>query len=251
MPGSSTGLIRGGVAWNEVCLHRGRGAGERCAIFLSQDATSTARWDFRVQVFFDEGSIDIGAFQCEPPGIGVLPSRLVAIANCPGAIGWSVSAHCEDVNETADCWLASSPDSSGGDIGVTVVRGGSRDPNAIRGFVDGHAVQAPVQLSGPGAQLWQIEGDLQEIAAANQGTVVMLFDQAVAPALNDAPIYSKHLGQNGVNDPSDGSHYLYNPDEHFGRTIKFALWIAVSSTGGLFTQDVNHHVDFHMDVSVP
>src|ERR1700676_1250178 len=105
---ASRGLLTGGSQWSEVALVKNReGVGDSVGIFLSQDADSDAHWRFRVRVQTgsDGGSVDMGDFECESPQEGVLPSRLVAIAYCPGAISWAVSANTPDATERADAWL--------------------------------------------------------------------------------------------------------------------------------------------------
>jgi len=249
---STHGLLAGGVQWSEVMLSKPDNVGDTCSIFLSQEATSDASWRFIVRALFEEGAVTMGDFECDRPQQGVLPSRLVAVANAPGAIGWAVSANTPNANERAACWLSTSQNSAGAAAGLTVIRNGPRNETAKRIWTDGAGVTGvpPIKILGQGNQLWRIEGDFQEINAAG-GTVVMLFDSVLAPNPGAAFIYSKHLGQNAAGDPSDGSHYVYEGDRRYGRPIANGLWLATSTTGGLFTPDAAHHVDWHLVSSPP
>jgi hypothetical protein len=226
--------------------------GDTCSIYLSQEATSQASWRFIVRALFDEGAVTMGDFEAEPPGPGVIPSRLVAVANAPGAIGWAISANTPGSNERAAAWLASNRCSQGSAPGVTVIRNGPRNPTARRILTDGHGVNggAPLKLLDIGNQLWRIEGDLQQVGVA-AGTVVMLFDQKLMPVVGDAPIFSQLVGQEGIGTPSSPAHYEYEGDRRYGRPVTASLWLATSTGGGLFTPDPARSVDFHLVSSPP
>ncbi len=93
-------------------------SGEGLSIFFSQNGDSTARYRVLVKARIDVGLYDIGEFYISPPLATPLrpgrPSRAVAMAVCPGAIGWSVHVSAvpdeegEIPPETADILLASS-----------------------------------------------------------------------------------------------------------------------------------------------
>lgn len=92
-------------------------SGEGLAIFCSQDGNAACRWRVLVKARIDQGLYDMGEFYISPPIVAAAPagrlSRLVAIAVCPGAIGWSVEMSAvkgaEAIPyETADIILASS-----------------------------------------------------------------------------------------------------------------------------------------------
>jgi hypothetical protein len=69
-------------------------AGEGLSIYLSQSSDAQARWNFEVYAKLDSGeNYYVGQFDTTNPG-GTTPpgkpTRLVAIAVCPGATSWSV-----------------------------------------------------------------------------------------------------------------------------------------------------------------
>jgi len=65
------------------------------AIALSQPKGSTARWKFSVRAQVPDGDFSIGEFTTSPPANNRL-SRIVAIANCPGAKSWTVLVNLAD-----------------------------------------------------------------------------------------------------------------------------------------------------------
>ena len=82
--------------------------GDSLSIHLTQAPGSAAVWVIRVDVHVAQGKFRLGQFSTLSPAAGASPSRTVAIANCPGAIGWSVQVSCVTPNEIAGCTLQSS-----------------------------------------------------------------------------------------------------------------------------------------------
>lgn len=70
-------------------------SGEGLAVFFSQDGESTARYRLQIKAVIDQGIYDIGECYVSPPIVSAAPpgrpSRMVAGAICPGAMGWRVS----------------------------------------------------------------------------------------------------------------------------------------------------------------
>ena len=250
---ASRGKLTGGVIWCSVVLNKDKGGiGDRCAVFLSQDANAglDAIWHFKVFVLTDQGSLCLGDFRTTPVGLaGELPSRLIATANCPGAIGWSISAQCDDVTQRADCWLSSAPDSSGGETGLTVISSGTRNPTSRRTFFDSTGVQVSGIVAPTHATLWSIEGTMSQAAVPGAQTFVMVFDQVAPPIAGAIPIWTKHLGQTAAGGPPDTTDYYWAPDH--GRPIINNLFVATSITPDVYTPDVAHTVSVHAAVTLP
>jgi len=82
--------------------------GDSLSIHLSQQAQSAAVWTIAVDVHLAQGKFRLGAFTTITPLAGATPSRTVAIATCPGAIGWSIQASCPTAAEIAGLTLQSS-----------------------------------------------------------------------------------------------------------------------------------------------
>lgn len=97
--------------------------GEGLGIFLSQDSLSTVRYVFDVKAKTDQGDLLVGSFVSSPPTATTprgQPSRLVAVASCPGAQTWSVEIQAllgsNAPAEYADVVLASSIAPFGGGL---------------------------------------------------------------------------------------------------------------------------------------
>lgn len=102
-------IIFGGGNFNDVILAKApQGVGDSLSIHLTQQGDSTALWTFLVDVHLAQGKFRLGQLTTLSPASGQPASRTVAIATCPGAIGWSVQATCPDANEIAGCTLDSS-----------------------------------------------------------------------------------------------------------------------------------------------
>jgi hypothetical protein len=82
--------IRGTVS-PRVELEGGK-VGDSVSIHLSEDPTSPALWLLRVYVKTVQGLFLLGEVITVPPNLGGPNVRTVAIASCPGAIGWQVEA---------------------------------------------------------------------------------------------------------------------------------------------------------------
>jgi hypothetical protein len=253
---ASRGKLTGGIGWREVVLNKDKaGIGDRCSVFLAQDATSANVWRILIYALTDQGALCMGEFHTTQLGLAnELPSRLVAVADCPGAIGWKISAHCEDHHERADAWIASSPLVAGGaNPGITVIRSGTSNPSSLRTFLNLTGVQVSPPISGRGATVWDLTGTMSEAAVAGAQTFVMVFDQAVAPVLGDIPIWTSHLGQTlvgaALSGPPDPSIYRWTPPT--GYPVVSVLWVATSTTPDTYTPDVAHTVSVHLTQSTP
>jgi hypothetical protein len=94
--------------------------GDSCSISLSQEANSAAVWTINVEVHLAQGKFRLGTFTTLSPLSGQPASRVVAVANCPGAIGWAVICTTTTAAEIAGLTLDSSK-CCGNTIGVEEV----------------------------------------------------------------------------------------------------------------------------------
>lgn len=250
--GASRGILQGGVGWREAVLAKAQGGiGDRCSIFLAQDATSENTWQIQIYAMTDDGSLRVGGMHTKQVGLaGELPSRLVATANVPGAIGWKISAHCADPLEKADVWIASNP-GSGGEPGLVVIESGTQNPTATRTNIDLVTTQVTGAgvLPPRGSTLWSVRGVLTSAQIAGAATYVCLFDQPTAPAGGDVPIWAQHIGLAVVGAAPDPSEYYYTAPR--GYAIKSALWLATSTDPDAYAADVAHLVTVNAVVSNP
>lgn len=82
--------------------------GDSLSIHLTQAAGSAAVWIVRVEVHVAQGKYRLGNFTTISPAAGATPSRTIALATCPGAIGWSLQVSCVTAGEIAGFTLQSS-----------------------------------------------------------------------------------------------------------------------------------------------
>jgi hypothetical protein len=83
--------------------------GDSLSVHLAQQGNSGAVWTLHVWVQIAQGWFHLGFITTTPPTVvGEDASRTVAIATCPGAIGWRVDAYCPTDDEIADLTLQSS-----------------------------------------------------------------------------------------------------------------------------------------------
>lgn len=117
-------IIFGGGQLNDVILAKAvQGVGDSLSIHLSEAGDSPNVWTFLVDVHLAQGKFRLGSFSTLTPLSGEPSSRTVALAYCPGAIGWSVQVSTPDNGENviAGVTLDSSTCCSGGVIGVEPV----------------------------------------------------------------------------------------------------------------------------------
>lgn len=79
--------ISGGVR-NDVVVHSG--PGDSLTIALSQAASSADVWTLTIEAEVSSIRVRLGSLTTRPPQAGDPPSRVVAIATCPGALRWWV-----------------------------------------------------------------------------------------------------------------------------------------------------------------
>lgn len=82
--------------------------GDSVSIHLTQAPGSVAVWNVRVDVHIAQGKYRLGNFTTISPAAGATPSRTIALATCPGAIGWSLQVSCVTAGEIAGFTLQSS-----------------------------------------------------------------------------------------------------------------------------------------------
>jgi len=78
-----------GRGQTSIVFECGEEIAEAISISLTQPSGSQSRWVFRVRVRTDEGLSLLGQFTTNPPSTGI-PTRIVALATCPGAREWQV-----------------------------------------------------------------------------------------------------------------------------------------------------------------
>lgn len=104
--------LRGGIPNRETLSHK-LDQGDSLAIALSESPTSVASWHIWVFARIDAGSFLLGELTTRPGN----PSRIVAIASCPGVREWTIEAQNPDPAAVADLFLQ---DGEGlGKFGVT------------------------------------------------------------------------------------------------------------------------------------
>jgi hypothetical protein len=83
--------IRSGISLPQDVLYEGDIGGEALAIFISEeDPTTVVRWLVKVYVHVAQGWFMLGFITTNTVATDSAPSRFVASASCPGAIGWMV-----------------------------------------------------------------------------------------------------------------------------------------------------------------
>jgi hypothetical protein len=253
----SLGNVQGGIV-SDVSLTE-KDIGDSLSIFLSQEATSRARWKIVVYVMTTQGRNIAGEFLCRAPGDrGEAPARLVATARIPGAIGWSVSASLPlaESNRAAAAEQAritlSSTKQGGGDFGVHPVKSNSEDPLAnltqFNSPAPGGTANGPIPGAQSGTTLFSLTGQLLNAAVPGANTFVQLFDQPTMPAPGDVPIWSQHLGSGGVGSPSDPTSYSM-PLPPGGLLVNSQLWVASSQSADVFVPNPAQPVTFHGQLS--
>lgn len=93
--------IRGGIT-NRVELNHRADNGDSISIGMHEPANVANVWRIVVHVTTDEGFFRLGEFTTTPG----TPSRMVAIASCPGARGWTIDATCSTAGAEADLCIA-------------------------------------------------------------------------------------------------------------------------------------------------
>lgn len=103
-------LQAGAVSQNAI--FEGETVGEGLSIYFSQKFEATLYWKLDVYAGVSgEGEYYVGSVVVSPPQATVLPglpSRLVAVAACPGATNWRVLCSASGAQENAQIQLASS-----------------------------------------------------------------------------------------------------------------------------------------------
>lgn len=172
-------------------------AGEGLSIFLSQDLESVTRWHFEVYAKLDNSSeLFVGDFLTTPPD-GTTPAgrptRMVALAVCPGAVNWSVIVYPEAGSEAAEpevcnVTLASSKCCTA-PVGVTRVgerysyRAGAAPGPAVFTVLPGRVVTRIQALAlAPGGSVQLSAGD--DLITVATGTTLVLEPKAPLPAGN-------------------------------------------------------------------
>jgi len=85
--------IRNGTAERNEAHYEGDVVGEAISIGLSEnDPQAATRWLLLVFVQLPQGEFFLGGLTTNTAAIDGAPSRIVAFASCPGAIGWKVRA---------------------------------------------------------------------------------------------------------------------------------------------------------------
>lgn len=162
--------------------------GTALAIALSQPGNSAEQWTFAVEVQTPEGVFFLGTFRTNPPASGDPASRVVALAGCPGAIGWRVVPFGPR-GARAVVKLASSGLSiagvNGGQAAITPCHG-SRLTRRVWPAppAGGGALASKGVISATPRTLTKVYGHLDPAAA---GGWFMLFDKATAPVAADVP----------------------------------------------------------------
>jgi hypothetical protein len=124
--------------------------GDAVSIHLSQQPDSAALWTLHVDVHIAQGWFRLGSMVTSSPELGAAPARTVAIASCPGAIGWRVVAECATNEEFADLVLQSSASSAG--TGVTPLEGSTAtedDRPWLNSFTTGSLQTAILMRAAP------------------------------------------------------------------------------------------------------
>ncbi len=98
--------VQGGARADLALSPKGK-IGPSLSISWGQTASSSALWRVDVYVRTDEGKVFLGSVIPSPPSVGGHPSRIVAIATCPGARGWDVELE-GPIGESAEIGLACS-----------------------------------------------------------------------------------------------------------------------------------------------
>jgi hypothetical protein len=83
--------IRNGVQEANEVRYEGNVVGEAIAIALSEnDPAAVTKWLLLVFVQTPQGEFFLGGLTTNTQQVDGAPSRIVAFASCPGAIGWKV-----------------------------------------------------------------------------------------------------------------------------------------------------------------
>lgn len=238
------GNVRGGIIVDLSLDVDPSEIGDVLSIYVAQSADSVASWKLQVAAGSDAGLEIVGSGVTTPPGTaGEPPSRLVGVAHAPGTKRWRVSCSHPNPNEEAWITLVSSKSAGGIPIGLTMAKNGTQNATGnLTRFDANNVLSAPITGDVLGATLWQLEGQLVEAAIPGASTFVMLFDQVLAPAAGDVPIWVRHLGQ-VAGAPSDPTYYQYQPQN--GYLVQHQLWVATSTNGATFAADAAHHVTVH------
>lgn len=173
--------VQGGARADLALSPKGQ-IGPSLAISWGQRASSTAQWTLDVYVKTDEGKVFLGTVRPLPPVAGIHPSRIVAIANVPGARGWDVELQ-GPANESAEIGLSCSECCSGEPGLVDLDAFGRPQSAGGRLFLATPGLsQFRVFANRPGA-LWEVHG-FQESGALGY---VQLFDASAIPANGAVP----------------------------------------------------------------
>ena len=227
--GSNWGNVNAGAIWFDVSLDVApEQIGDACAVFCS-DENITAQWEIIVFANVMEGQYQAGRMVTRSAQQGDPMSRMVAIANVPGARAWKVSARSVDPlgNYQAQITLASSATPAGAGFGVTAIKHGD-DSSANPSYQNGTTAAGPVQASGPQTVALTASGTLEQANIAGAEGWIMLFDSLAPPLAGAVPFWSAHLGAAAGAAP-DVSNWRYDAGP-FGRRIALGWFVAVSST---------------------
>lgn len=94
--------------------------GEGLAIALTEPPDSLAAWTIDVDVATNEGRFRLGRVVSRAPRAGDPTARVVAVAHCPGAVGWVVAVNGPP-GAAAELVLASSKTAAAA-VGVVAIR---------------------------------------------------------------------------------------------------------------------------------
>jgi len=202
--------------------------GEQVAILLADDSALDARWRLAVDVKTASGGAwELGRVFTGSPARGDNSSRVVAVAQCPGAVGWRVRSMLlssnQPLNDTqAEIFLVSSKcgECSYGmsEAGITPLSG-----SALAREFQVFGVFAPA-VTGQGV----FNSTRGYTSAANAGIRYLMFFDANAPVPDGTlPLETVAL--------APGAQFFFVwPDPV---TLKLGLFWAMSSTPGVLTLD--------------
>jgi hypothetical protein len=180
--------------------------GDAVSIHLSQKPRSAAIWTLHIDVHIAQGWFRLGSMVTSSPELGAVPARTVAIASCPGAIGWRVVAQCATDGEFADLVLQSSASAAG--TGVTPLEGSTAtedDRPWLNAFTTG-SLQTSIVMRAAPAILRSITLTV-DAALASATYYVQLWNLAAVPL--DGLIVTP---SNGLSSPVPVPHVLNTGD---------------------------------------
>ena len=178
-----------GRGLTSIVFDAGEEIAEGLSISLTQPGGSASRWVFRVRVRTDEGISLLGQFTTTPPSTGI-PSRVVAVATCPGVREWEVDVSPAPGVEGAPF----SPDDSSVSLAV-----GKPSPAAPTGVQ--RVNERPKYYSGVSGTVQLLPGEVLigwSAWDAGAGATVTLPDEASGTAIPLPPSGTGDGGMGGL-----------------------------------------------------